>query len=69
MHKNNDALFESLQSSIDQLRFHIRITAVWIAALIITITILTVVAVLPGIMDAHKRSHAATIDDLNLVAR
>lgn len=69
MHKNNNALFESLQSSIDQLRFHTRITAVWIAALIIVLTIVTVAAVLPGIMDAHQRSHVAKIDDLNLVAR
>ena len=69
MHKNNNALFESLQSSIDQLRFHTRITAVWIAALIITIMILTVVVILPGIMDAQQRSHSTKIDDLNLVVR
>lgn len=69
MHKNNNGLFESLQSSIDQLRFHTRVTAVWIAALIIVLTILTVAAVLPGIMDAHQRSHAATVNDLNAVAR
>jgi hypothetical protein len=43
--------------------------AVWIAALFIVIIILTVAAVLPGVLKANHQSHETRISDVELVSQ
>ena len=59
----------SVRPCVDALRFHCRVSAVWIAALLIVIIILTVAAVLPGVLKANHQSHETRISDLELVTQ
>jgi hypothetical protein len=54
----------SIQGTIDSLRLHSKISAVWLAVLVIALVLLIVSAMLPTVLDAQAKTHAAQLDDL-----